>query len=126
MLSATTATPTGSTSRAERTTGGPCTSSMPPSGRRYCRMTNNPADNQPTPAPDPVSQPPPKTIARSKWERISLAVQLTLSAAVVGGILAFLLLSGASSHSPDDDKRPTRPEEVVQVAGPRSIRIRAG
>jgi membrane fusion protein, heavy metal efflux system len=89
-------------------------------------MTNSPADDKPVAVPDRIHQSSPKATPRSKWQHASLVAQLALTAVVVGGVLAYLLWSGTSKHSPDDDKRPTPPEEVVQIVGPRSIRIRPG
>ena len=51
---------------------------------------------------------------------------MALSLAVIGGVLAYLRSAGKNASSPEEDKRPNRPEDVVQIAGPRSIRIRPG
>ena len=60
------------------------------------------------------------------WEHVSLAIQLALSLAIAGGVLAYLIYGGKNASSPDEEKRPSRPEEVVQIAGPRSIRVQSG
>jgi cobalt-zinc-cadmium efflux system membrane fusion protein len=68
---------------------------------------------------------PPPVKPDSRWERISLAIQLALSFAVAGGVFFFLLLVGGKADD-DDEKRPVPPEEVVQIAGPRLLSIKAG
>ncbi|HZZ82828.1 MAG TPA: efflux RND transporter periplasmic adaptor subunit [Gemmataceae bacterium] len=71
----------------------------------------------------PQPNAPPKQ-SLSPREKISLAIQLILSFAVAGGVFAFLVLR---DHGPEDDaKRPSRPEEVVTLAGPRTLAIKAG
>jgi len=88
-------------------------------------MTNHPAEHRPVPdsdRPHLVRRRP----ARSTWQRISVVVQLVLSLAVAGGAFAFILWSGMRAPSADDIKRPTPAEEVVQLAGPQTIRVRAG
>jgi hypothetical protein len=87
-------------------------------------MTNNPGDKQPVPAPDRTQPAPPHARRGSLWERISLALQLLLSLAVAGGVLAYLIWSGQRAPSADEEKRPVPPEEVVQLAGPRLVRVR--
>jgi multidrug efflux pump subunit AcrA (membrane-fusion protein) len=67
------------------------------------------------------SKQPPSTMG----ERISLIIQLTLSFAVAGGVFLFLLWSGGRGGD-DADKRPARPEEVVQIVGPRTLSIKSG
>jgi hypothetical protein len=57
---------------------------------------------------------------------VSLVVQLVLSLAAVAGVFAYLLWSGTRTPSAEEEKRPTRPEEVVQTVGPRLIRVRPG
>jgi hypothetical protein len=79
-------------------------------------MQNVPASDRPQPSP-------PKT--RALWDRVSLAIQVALSLAVAGGVLAYLL-AGKNTSSPDEEKRPSRPEEVVQIAGPNAIGVRPG
>src|SRR5690242_14247018 len=60
----------------------------------------------------------------SHREKISLAIQLIVSFAIAGGVFAFIVLR---DHHPDDDtKRPSRPEEVVTLAGPRTLAIKSG
>src|SRR5229473_2505455 len=75
--------------------------------------------NQPEHAPS--SKPP-----DSRWERISLAVQLALSFAVAGGVFLYLLLAGGSAD--DDKERPTPPEpvvtEVIRPNEPPALRIK--
>jgi hypothetical protein len=44
----------------------------------------------------------------------------------VGGVFVYLLWSSTKTPSADADKRPSRPEEVVQVTGPRTLRVRSG
>jgi multidrug efflux pump subunit AcrA (membrane-fusion protein) len=66
------------------------------------------------------------TPPQSRWQRVSLVVQLLLSLAVAGGTLTFLIWSGWKAPSPDQEPGPARPEEVVTVAGPRVIRVRSG
>src|SRR5262249_11895045 len=46
--------------------------------------------------------------------------------AVAGGVFTYLLWSWARPPSPEESKRPTPKEEVVQVAGPRTIKVRSG
>ena len=60
------------------------------------------------------------------WNRVSLAVQLLFCLAIAGGVLGYLLSSGRNTSDPNEEKRPSRPEEVVQVAGSTSIRVRPG
>jgi hypothetical protein len=55
-----------------------------------------------------------------------MAVLLGLSLAVVVGVFAYLWWSGSKTPSPNDDKRPTPTDEVVQVVDSRTIRVRAG
>jgi hypothetical protein len=55
-----------------------------------------------------------------------LAIQLAVSLAVVAGAFAYLYWSGTRPPSAEDEKRPTRPEEVVQIVGPQLIRVRPG
>ena len=55
-----------------------------------------------------------------------MVIQLILALAVAGGVFVYILWSGAKTPSPDDSKRPTPTEEVVQLAGPQTIRVRAG
>lgn len=62
---------------------------------------------------------------RSTWAHLGLVVQVVLAIALAGGAVAFFLHSG-SSPSADDDKRPSRPEEVVTIAGPRTLHVRPG
>ena len=63
----------------------------------------------------------------SRWERISLAIQLALSFAVAGGVFFYLLLAGGKA---DDEKRPTLPEpvvtEVIWPKEPPALRIKPG
>jgi hypothetical protein len=83
-------------------------------------------DETPASAAGRIQTPPAKSGPRSLRERASLAIQLILSLAVVGGVFAYLWWSGKQAPSPDDEKRPAPREEVVQVVGPRTIRVRAG
>ena len=48
---------------------------------------------------------------------------MTLTLAIAGGILAYLLLAHGNASAPGEKKQESRPEETVQVAGPRSIRV---
>ena len=89
-------------------------------------MTTTRTDAQPVSAPNRVHPSSPKAPRRSLWERVSLVIQLVLSLAIVGGVFAYLWWSGINTPSPDEDKRPTPKEEVVQLAGPRAIRVRPG
>jgi multidrug efflux pump subunit AcrA (membrane-fusion protein) len=50
---------------------------------------------------------------------------MVLSLAVAGSVFAILWWSGTKASS-DDQVRPTPTDEVVQLAGPRSIRVRPG
>jgi hypothetical protein len=59
-------------------------------------------------------------------ERLSLAVQMALALAVAGGVLAFLIWSGSRSPSAEDETRPQKPAEVVQIVGTRLIQIKPG
>jgi hypothetical protein len=88
-------------------------------------MTNTDTDKQHVSASDQSHPSPPTARLRALWEHVSLAVQVALSLAVVGGVLAYLL-AGKNTSSPDEEKRPSRPEEVVQMAGPNAIRVRPG
>lgn len=74
-------------------------------------------------APERGHQPPQKM---SKGERVSLAIQVVLSLGVACGVLAYLIWFGQKAPSPDEEKRPTPPEEVVAVTGPLSLRVRPG
>jgi hypothetical protein len=51
---------------------------------------------------------------------------LVLSLAVAGGVLVYLLFSGSKGPSRDEEKRPSPPEDVVQIAGPQTIKVRSG
>jgi hypothetical protein len=53
-------------------------------------------------------------------------LQLVLSIAVASGVFVYILWSGTKAPSADDSKRPTPSEEVVQLAGPQTIRVRSG
>jgi hypothetical protein len=86
-------------------------------------MTSTRANNPPAPGPEPGHTP---KSPRSPWERVSLAIQLVLSLAVAGGVLAYLIWSGARPPAPKEEERPKPPDEVVRVAGPRSISVRPG
>jgi hypothetical protein len=71
----------------------------------------------------PQQNAPPKQ-PLSRREKTSLAIQLILSFAVAGGVFAFIVLR---DHGGDDDtKRPSPPEEVVTLAGPRTLAIKSG
>src|SRR5579883_1884112 len=72
----------------------------------------------------PGRQPPQGTQRRSVWQRVSFIIQLVLSLAVAGGVLAFLIWSGSKPPG-EEGKRPPPPEELVQAAGPRSFRVRS-
>ncbi len=85
-------------------------------------MTNSRTDH---PAPDKAHPSPANARRRVLWERANLAVQLLLSLAVAVGVLIYLIYGGKNA-SVEEGKRAARPEEVVQVVGPRSIRIRPG
>lgn len=87
-------------------------------------MTNNRTENQAAPAPDPVHPLPRHTQDHSKWHRASVVMQVMVSLALAGGVLAYLLWSGTRDLSPDERKRPTPPEEIVQITGARTIRVR--
>ena len=78
-----------------------------------------------SPSPSPSSlpragerRPPPK------WD-FSLAIQLVLSLAVAVGVFAYLLLA-SGAHKGENESHPAKPEEVVGIDGPRTIRIRPG
>src|SRR5215467_2694067 len=88
-------------------------------------MSNQAAENPPVSAPPQVttSPPPPR---RSIGQRVSLVLQLVLSIAVACGVFVYIMWSGTKAPSPDDSKRPTPTEEVVQLAGPQTIRVRSG
>jgi hypothetical protein len=87
-------------------------------------VTNTQTDKQNV-FPSDRSQPsPPKTRLQSLWDRVSLAIQAALSLAVIGGVLAYLLWAGKNTSATGE--RPSRPEEVVQIAGPSVIRVRSG
>ena len=70
----------------------------------------------------PSSKPP-----STRWQRISLAIQLALSFAVAGGVFFYLLLAGGKADD-GDDKRPTPPEpvvtEVIRPNQPPALRIK--
>jgi multidrug efflux pump subunit AcrA (membrane-fusion protein) len=51
---------------------------------------------------------------------------LILSLAIAAGTLAYLLYGGRNASSPDEEKHTQRPEEAVQMTGPRSIRVQSG
>ena len=89
-------------------------------------MTSAPTDKHLVSDSDRPQPSPPKTPLSGLRKHLSFAVQLILSAAVAGGVLAYLLYGGNRASSPDEEKRPSRPEEIVQIVGPRSIRIRPG
>jgi membrane fusion protein, heavy metal efflux system len=79
-------------------------------------------DGTKQPEPAPSSQPP-----DSRWERISLAIQLALSFGVAGAVFVYLLLAGGKA---DDADRPTPPEpvvtEVIRPNEPAALRIKPG
>ena len=90
-------------------------------------MTNTPTDKQPLPAsnaPSPSSLPAEKRPG-GVWQHFSLAIQLALSLAIAGGILAYLMFGNRKASSPDDEQRPSRPEEIVQIVGPRLIHVQS-
>jgi hypothetical protein len=93
-------------------------------------MTNSRNENQPVTAPDLIHPSPQKSPAsstgrpRRPWQRASMALQLVLSLAVVAGVFAYLQWSGMKTSSDEGEKRPTRPEEVVQLSEPLTIRVR--
>jgi cobalt-zinc-cadmium efflux system membrane fusion protein len=89
-------------------------------------MTTLPTPNPSRSSTENVSAAPPKTQARSNRDRISLFLQLTLSLAIAGSVFGYLIWSGTAAPRADDEKRPSRPEETVQVVGPGLIRIRPG
>jgi hypothetical protein len=96
---------------------------MPQSESRFNLMTNSPA-NLPVNKADQAQTLPVKLPDRTKRERLSLAIQLALSLALVFGVFAYLQWSGSRTSSSEDEKRPTRPEETVELVGPQSIRVR--
>ena len=57
-------------------------------------MTNTHTEKQPVSAPDRAQPSPPKTRLRALRKHLSLAVQLALSLAIAGGVLAYLLYGG--------------------------------
>jgi multidrug efflux pump subunit AcrA (membrane-fusion protein) len=89
-------------------------------------MTNAHPDTQPVSASDRSHSSPSKVRLRAFRERVSLAVQVTLSLAIAGGVLVYLIYGGKNASFLDEEKRPSRPEEVVQIAGPSAIRIQSG
>jgi cobalt-zinc-cadmium efflux system membrane fusion protein len=83
-------------------------------------MENQPPRTNPGPDWTAPANPPP----RSKRDRLLFVLQLVLSVVIAGGVLIYLAWPG---HSPSElGERPTPPDEVVQVVGPRSIRVRPG
>jgi membrane fusion protein, heavy metal efflux system len=90
-------------------------------------MTRIDAD-QPVSVPKPVQ--PPKQEARtrsgSKRERLSLVIQLVLSLAIIGGVIVYLLRSWGNPDSRTEEQRPAPAKEVVEVVGPKLIRVRPG
>ena len=54
-------------------------------------MTNTHPEQQSASAPDPSHPSPPKARLRTLREHLSLAVQLVLSVAIAGGVLAYLV-----------------------------------
>lgn len=89
-------------------------------------MTNAPNNNPPVPPAGPSNATSSRTLRATFKERLSLIIQLALSLLVVGGVFVYLLWSSTKTPSADADKRPSRPEEVVQVTGPRTLRVRSG
>jgi hypothetical protein len=89
-------------------------------------MTTPHIDNRLLSSADPARSRPPETPRNSLRGRLALAAQVALALAFVGGVAAYLLRSGTNSSSPDEEKRASRPEEVVTVAGPRTLRVRPG
>jgi hypothetical protein len=83
------------------------------------------ADKQPSATPN-VNRPATAPRSRSIWQRLSTAAQVMLSLAIVATVFVYLVKYGKSSTSSDDQPRPTRQEEVVQVAGPGLIRVQPG
>jgi multidrug efflux pump subunit AcrA (membrane-fusion protein) len=67
----------------------------------------------------------PSKAARSRWERVSLILQLALSFGIAGGVFLFVLVYGGASDD-SDEQRPTRPEETVKIVGPRTLAIKPG
>lgn len=83
-------------------------------------MTTTPMSSPPGSAPAPISR---DHALRSRWSRIFSALQLVLSIAVTGAVLAYLILI---PHPTPDDARREAPAEAVQVVGPKLIRISPG
>jgi multidrug efflux pump subunit AcrA (membrane-fusion protein) len=73
-----------------------------------------------TSSPSPEGSPPAPRRPRDRW----LIVQLGLSVGVCAAVLAYLLWP--THNASDKLERPKPPEEVVQVIGNRSIRVRPG
>ena len=88
-------------------------------------MTNQHPDPPAKPVPERPCLPTPAPHSPSKWDRLSLAIQFTLSLAVAGGTLAYLIWSEGHSSS-GEDERPQPPREVVQDVGSLSIRVQPG
>lgn len=59
------------------------------------------------------------------WRHVSAALQVVLALAVALGVLAYLLFAGNHGPSPEDEKRPTKPEAAVEIVPP-GLKIRAG
>ena len=55
-----------------------------------------------------------------------MVLQLGLSLAVAGGVLAFLIWSGMKPPTEDDGTRPAKTEENVQIVGARLIAVKSG
>jgi hypothetical protein len=87
-------------------------------------MINSRTENQAGTLPDSVHPSPPQSPVRSKWQRASMALQLILALAVVAGVFAYLQWSGSKNPTEEEEKRPTPPEQIIQLDGPQLIRVR--
>jgi hypothetical protein len=79
-------------------------------------MSNAPS----APPPPDRGHPPAKSSPR---ERISLAIQLTLSLGLAGAVLAYLIWQAGKPPSAGDDSRAAKPEQVVRLVEARTIEV---
>lgn len=76
---------------------------------------------QPEP-PQPLS-PSPSFPPPSRWSRLWAGTQFVLCFVLTGGVLAYLLWTPQTDGPSAENQRPSAPQEVVRLAGPKCICI---
>ena len=72
----------------------------------------------------PGERPGTPTPPPSRWERISLALQIGVSMAIALAVMAFLIWSGTQGPTKNEKNRPTPSEAIVKIVGQRSLWVR--